>query len=56
MESKDIFDAALEVIQLVRTKTAYVPTAMRILSSAKQGFEPSPESLLVNSEHRNEAP
>lgn len=38
MESSEIFNAALEVIALVKTKTDHFPTAMRILSCAKQGF------------------
>jgi hypothetical protein len=40
MNSEDIFKAALEVICLVQKHTKHVPTAMRIMNAAKQGFTP----------------
>jgi len=40
--SEEIFAAALEVIGLVKKHTDHVPTAMRILKAAQQGFNPDP--------------
>lgn len=55
MTPEEIFDAALEVIALVEKHTNHLSTAMRILNSAKEGFESSHESRPVNPECRSEA-
>lgn len=38
MNSEEIFSVSLKVIELVESHTKHTPTAMRILSAAKQGF------------------
>jgi len=47
--SEEIFAAALEVIALVKKHTEHVPTAMRILNVAKQGFNPDSDRSLPSS-------
>jgi hypothetical protein len=54
MESKEIFDTALEVIDMVKKKTQHIPTAMHILNVAKQGFSPDEKSQLSTPEHLSE--
>jgi hypothetical protein len=58
LTTKEIFDAATEVVQLVQKHTDHVPTAMRILTAAKQGFNPDPDRqpLLSDPERPSEAP
>ena len=57
LTSEEIFSVALDVIALVKKRTGHIPTAMRIMNAAKQGFNPDldcqPPSL--NPERPHEA-
>jgi hypothetical protein len=49
VNSQEIFDISLEVIALVEKRTKHLPTALRILKAAQQGFGEGfsvPQSLL----------
>jgi hypothetical protein len=38
MTSEELFSISVEVINLIENRTTHVPTALRILEAAKQGF------------------